>query len=364
MPLPYSKSISLALCLSTMTGLYGCQYARQKVYQQASRAGSEYESAPYSHLDSPPDYRSPDHYFNEPAPAPVDDSYPPKAPPSLVPPQPEKASHERVSYIRQTAQEAEVEDQEYFKSMFDSEPVEPAQKHLGLVPHYSTVSSSVSRKVKQMNGKVKDFYSRMKSHVKTPDWIRKVSGNYVEVSEPASACGDMSCIESAPFPEDVLMESESLDMQTAPADADPQPLPRPLPAPPQTLQPQPELKSQQLPQLPPPGEASQWDDSWRVSATLEQLPVRNYSTRDDQIEMWPYSKQLLQQQQAQKFDFKSATPVSAPGQIQPAPQAEHPRELTVPSMISQDQSAPIRKISLERTRDVSEPAAILITPKK
>ncbi|QDT28513.1 hypothetical protein Enr10x_38570 [Gimesia panareensis] len=363
MSLPYSKSISLALCLSTMTGLYGCQYAQQKVYQQASRSGAEYETAPYSQLDPPSDYRSPNHYFNEPAPAPVDDSFPPAAPPSLVPPQPEKSANERVSYIKRISQEEEPEDQEYFKSMFDSEPVEPAQKHLGLVPHYSTVSSSVSRKVKQMNGKVKDFYTRMKSHVKTPDWVRKVSGSYVEVSEPGPVCGEMSCVESAPFPADVLLESEPVEMQPAPAYPAPLPPARQLPAPPQQLQPQPELKSQQLPQLPPSGEATQWDDSWRVSATLEQLPVKDYSTLDDQLEMWPYSKQRLQQQ-ARKFDFKTATPVSAPRTFQPAPQLEHPRELTVPSMISQEEAAPVRKISFERIQDGSEPARILITPRR
>ncbi len=357
MSLPYSKSISLALCLSTMTGLYGCQYAREMVYQQASRSRAEHEIAPYSQLESPPEYRSPNHYINEPAPAPVDDSFPPAAPPSLIPPEPERAANERVSYIKRTSQEEVIEDQEYFKSMFDSEPVEPAQKHLGLVPHYSTVSSSVSRKVKQMNGKVKDFYTKMKSHVKTPDWIHRVSGSYVETSELGAACEGMSCIESAPFPEEVLMESESIEMQPAPAF----PATESAPAPPQTLQPQPELKSQRLPQLPPSGEATQWDDSWRVSATLEQLPVKDYSTPDDQMELWPYSQQRLQ---AQKFDFKSAAPVSAPAQNQPAPQMQHPRELTVPSMISQDQSAPIRKISLERTPDVSEPAVIQITPRR
>ncbi|MFI4850079.1 MAG: hypothetical protein ACIAZJ_13325 [Gimesia chilikensis] len=343
MSLPYSKSISLALCLSTMTGLYGCQYAKEKVYQQAARSGADYDIETFTEKEPLPRYQSPSRYLSEPAPAPVDDSFPPAAPPSMIPPQPEKAANERVSYILRTSQEEEVEDQEYFKSMFDSEPVEPAEKHLGLVPHYSTVSSSVSRKVKQMNGKVKDFYSKMKSHVKTPDWVRKVSGSYVEVSETEVISEGMSCIEAAPFPQEVLMESESIDLEPTPAYPAPQLPAHSMPEPPQKLQPQPELKSQQLPQLPPPGEATKWDESWRVSATLEQLPVKDYSTLDDQIEMWPYSQQRMQQ--AKKFDFKTATPVSAPRTLETQPELNHPRELTVPSMISQEEAAPVRKIN-------------------
>jgi len=241
--------------------------------------------------------------------------------------------------------------------MFDSEPVEPAQKHLGLVPHYSSVSNSVSRKVKQVNGKVKDFYTKMKSHVKTPDWVRKVSGSYVEVTEDETACEGLSCIEAALFPEGVTMESETIDIEPAPM-----PPTKRLPAPPQTLQPQPELKSQQLPQLPPSSRVFNQDDSWKVSATLEQLPVEDYSTLDDQLEMWPYSQQRMQQ--VRKFDFKSATPVSAPETLPQYRHVSQPRELTVPSMISQEEQAPIRKIHLERPRETAQPAVILMTPRQ
>ncbi|MCA9016533.1 MAG: hypothetical protein KDA77_14470, partial [Planctomycetaceae bacterium] len=211
MTMPHKKTVSLCACLLSLTGSFGCQSAQQKVHQQAARSGAEYHSAPYSQLT--PGDRNPDQYLNEPAPAPLDNSFPPAAPPSLNLPEPERQSQYKGSAIRRTSQEEFVEDQEYFKSVFSAEPVEPAQKHLGLVPRYSTVSSSVSDKVKQVNGKVKDLYSKMKSHVKTPDWIRKVSGSHVVVQEEEVFCTDMSCVETAPVFEEFPAQAEPVDSE-------------------------------------------------------------------------------------------------------------------------------------------------------
>ncbi|WP_417389674.1 hypothetical protein [Gimesia sp.] len=365
---PYSKTISLSLCVFSMTGLAGCQYAQQKVYQQASRPAPEYHEQMETTI---PRYQSPGKYRLEPAPAPLEDSFPPAAPPSLIPPGPEQTSNRKTSDIRRVSDEATDDDSAYFKSMFedetgfDDEPEEPAQKYLGLVPHYSTVSSSMSNKVKQMNGKVKGFYSRMKSHVKTPDWVRKVSGSHAEVIEEEAFEGEFSCINSIPEFEEAEMPEEMLHPEPA------NPAPTTLPAPPQKFQPQPELKSQQLPQLPPPGEATNFNNSWRVSAIREPLTVEDFSTSGDQLEMWPYSKQV-QQQQVRKFEFKTATPVSTPDFNSGQPAFNHPRELSVPSMISQEESVPLRKISYEQsqseirtqTENVAEETPVLITPRQ
>lgn len=350
MIMPYKKTASLFACLLTLTGSYGCQSAQQKVYQQASRSSGEYHSAPYSQMG--PGDQSSDPYFNEPAPAPTDSNFPPTAPPSLTLPQPEKHSSYSGSSIRKTSQEEFVEDQEYFKSVFESEPVEPAQKHLGLVPRYSYVSSTVSEKFNQMNGRVKGLYSKMKSHVKTPEWIRKVSGNHVVVQEEEVFCTDMSCVETSPVFEQLPAQTELFEVEPA-EPIGPQPV-FPKPTQPKPLLPQPELENNNLPRLPPPGETTHWDNSWRVSATLEQLPVENYSTFDDQIEQWPHSKQRVQQN-AQAFRLKTATPVSAPRYRQNQADQKHPIELTVPAMISQEQSAPIRKIGLQSPRNGNSP---------
>eukprot|EP01136_Pigoraptor_vietnamica_P007389 Opistho-1_new@41540 len=321
---PYSKTISLSLCMFSITGLAGCQYVQQKVYQQASRPSPEHHEQMET---TAPRYKSPGKYHLEPAPAPLEDSFPPAAPPSLIPPGAEQTSNQQRSYIRKVSDEESIDDSEYFKSIFADEPEEPAQKYLGLVPHYSSVSSSMSNKVKQMNGKVKDFYSRMKSHVKTPDWVRKVSGSQVEVIEEESFGGDLSCINSTPVIEEFDMPEEMLH----PEPVKPAPV---LPVPSQKFQPQPEVKSKQLPQLPPPGEATNFNNSWRVSAIREPLTVEEFSTSEDQLEMWPYAKQAQQPQQVQKFEFKTATPVSTPDFPNEQPEFNHPRELTVPSMIS------------------------------
>ncbi|WP_417386962.1 hypothetical protein [Gimesia sp.] len=342
---PYSKTISLSLCMFSITGLAGCQYVQQKVYQQASRPSAEYQEQMETKA---PRYQSPGKQHMEPAPAPFDDSYPPAAPPSLILPGSEQTSNQQRSLIRKVSDEESIDDSEYFKSIFEDESEEPAQKNLGLVPRYSTVSNSMSQKVKQMNGKVKDFYSKMKSHVKTPDWVRKVSGSHVEVIEEESFGGDLSCINSVP----VFEESEMPEELLRPEPLKPTPT---LPAPPQKLLPQPDAKSQQLPQLPPPGEATNFNNSWRVSATREPLTIEDFSTTEDQLEMWPYAKQFQQQQQVRKFEFKTATPVSTPDFPAEQPEFKHPRELTVPSMISQDQSVPLRKISYEHVQQEATP---------
>ncbi|MAC56531.1 MAG: hypothetical protein CME31_28710 [Gimesia sp.] len=359
---PYSKTISLSLCMFSITGLAGCQYVQQKVYQQAARPSAEYQEQIET---TAPRYKSPGQYHLAPAPAPLEDNFPPAAPPSLIPPGGEQTSNQKRSLIRRVSEEDSIDDSEYFKSMFEDEPEEPAQKYLGLVPHYSTVSSSMSNKVKQMNGKVKGFYSRMKSHVKTPDWIRKVSGSHVEVIEEDPFCGDLSCINSTSVLQEFEMSEEML--QPEPVKSAPT-----LPAPPQKLQPEPDLKSKPLPQLPPPGEATNFNNSWRVSAIREPLAVEEFSTSEDQLEMWPYAKQVQQPQQVRKFEFKTATPVSAPDFPYEQPELNHPRELTVPSMISQDESVPLRKISHEQIqietlpalRSVTEDTPIQITPRR
>ncbi|QDT43796.1 hypothetical protein Pan241w_39000 [Gimesia alba] len=349
MTMPYKKTVSLFACLLSLTGSYGCQSAQQKVYQQAARPSAEYQSAPYSQMES--EHQSPGHYFNEPAPAPVDNNFPPAAPPSLNLPVPEKQTNNGGPLIQRTSQEEVVDDQEYFKSVFSAEPVEPAQKHLGLVPRYSTVSSSVSKKVKQMNGKVKGLYSKMKSHVKTPEWIRKVSGSQVVVQEEEVFCTDMSCVETAPVFEEFPAQAEPVN----PDPIGPQPvLPQPKQLQPVFPQPEPQ-KENNLPRLPPPGETTHWDNNWRVSATLEQLPVDDYSTLDDQLEQWPHSKQRMQSN-AQAFQLKKTVPVSTPQFMPNEPVQKHPSQLTVPAMISQEQSGPIRKIGLQNSQNANGPA--------
>tara|TARA_R110002095_G_scaffold188226_5_gene165625 strand:- start:87758 stop:88864 length:1107 start_codon:yes stop_codon:yes gene_type:complete len=352
--MPYKKTVSLFACLVSLTGSYGCQSAQQKVHQQASQSGAEYQSAPYSQME--PGQQGSDQYLNEPAPAPAENRFPPAAPPSLNFPQPDRQSNNSGPLIQRTSQEKLAEDQEYFKSVFSADPVEPAhepaQKHLGLVPRYSTVSSSVSQKVKQMNGKVKGFYSKMKSHVKTPEWIRKVSGSHVVIQEEEVFCTDISCVETTPVFEEFPAQAESVDSEPL----GPQPVfPQPQKLKPMLPQPEPEKKN--LPRLPPPGETTHWDNNWRVSATLEQLPVDNYSTLEDQLEQWPHSKQRMQPN-AQAFQLKKAAPVSTPQFMLIEPEQKHPSQLSVPAMISQEQSATIQKIGLQNGPRMNGPANV------
>lgn len=353
MSMPYQKTVSAFACVISLAGTYGCQSAQQKVYEQASRSDVQYHSAPYTQMESEP--QGPGQYLNEPAPAPVDQFFPPAAPPSMIEPQPERQSSNNGPEIRRTSQEEFADDQEYFKSVFNADPVEPepAQKHLGLVPRYSSVTSSVSNKVKSMNGKVKDMYSKMKSHVKTPEWIRKVSGSHVVVQEEEVFCPDMSCVETTPvfeeFPQEVI--------KPMPADpAGPRPVaPQPMIPQPKQLQPvlpQPEPEKKDLPRLPPPGETTHWDKNWRVSATLEQLPVEDYSTLDDQLEQWPHAK-TARQSNVRLFSAKQPVPVETQ-QFAPS-EPEQPTQLTVPSMISQEENASIRKIGLHQSQAENGP---------
>tara|TARA_R110002111_G_scaffold2705_4_gene17997 strand:- start:99905 stop:101074 length:1170 start_codon:yes stop_codon:yes gene_type:complete len=357
MSMPYSKTVSYFACLLSLTGLYGCQSAQQKVHQQASRASSNHVSTPYHQSESlAPEYQNPGQFYPESAPAPADADFPPAAPPSLLP-QPDRQSYQNDSFIRKTSQEEVAADQEYFKSQFSAEPVEPAQKNLGLVPRYSSVSSSVSQKVKQMNGKVKDFCSKVKSQVKTPQWIRNVSDTEVEVEVVEvvdELHGEISCIESTPYPGPFPVQAEPV----FPEPMQPQPVfPQPLHSLPQPVLPQPEPAKKALPRLPPPGEATYWDNSWRVSVSRESLPVSSYSTLEDELELWPYSKQRMQQEaQVKQFDqFKTAVPVSTPAQLKNEVELTNPRDLSVPSMLSQEQSAPIRKIGLQSSQNHPKP---------
>lgn len=361
MSMKYSKSVSFSACLLTLTGLLGCQSAQQKVYQQASNSTSGYHSTPYSQTEiEAQKHQDHNQLFSEPAPAPLGSEFPPAAPPSLAPPQTKMQVNKKRSLILKTSQEEFADDQEYFKSEFNSEFDEPAQKHLGLIPHYSSVSSSVSQKVKQMNGKVKDLCSSIKTHLKSPRWIRKISGAHVEESVTADLGGDVSCVESIQFMDQGSIQSAPL----SPTHRNPQPVfPQPLHSQPKSipLQPQPELENKGLPRIPLPKQTRTYqENSWKVSASIEELPVKNYSTLEDEIELWPYSKQRIQQE-ARVMPFrkiKTATPVSTPRQFKNQVELKHPRELSVPSMLTQDHSAPIRKISLQRFQDERQSQAV------
>lgn len=379
MSMKYSKSVSLFACLLTVTGLNGCQSSQQKVYQQASLASPEYQSAPYHQTETvTPKQRDHNQLFSVPAPAPasVGNEFPPAAPPSLAPLQTKNQTSKKRSLILKTSQEEFSDDQQYFRSEFSSDMTEPAQKYLGLVPHYSTVSSSVSRKVKQMNGKVKDFYSSMKSHLKTPQWIQKMSGSHVEESVTSECGSDLSCVDSQPY----LNQSEFQAAPLAPIKQYRQPVfPEPLHTHPESkplpLQSQPKLENGGLPRIPVPKQTRTYrENTWKVSATIEQLPVKDYSTLEDEIELWPYSKQrMLQANQIKQFKkIQTVSPVSTPRQFKKAIEPNHPRELSVPSMLTKEKSTSIRKISLQQFED--EPDAktietlhmstIVITPRK
>ncbi len=345
MSMPYSKIVSLIACLLTFTGIYGCQYAQQKVYQQAANASVDHDAFPYSEsISSPSRYEFPP----EPAPAPVENNFPPPAPPSLLLPSPENDSNENVSWIRKISQQF-VSSEKSVPSEQMSESEEPAQKYLGLVPHHSPVS----QKMKQMNGKVKNFYSKMKSKMKSPQWIRNVSDNQEIVQEAEMMQDGLSCVESTPLFQEMPLKPETNHLQPIP------------------VLPEPEVDKQNLPRLPPPGETTYWENSWKVSATLEQQPVKNYSTLEDEIEWWPYSKQKMQQA-AQAKNFKVATPVSTPRYLENQEELKPSGESTVPAMLSQEQPTPIQKISLQRMKEIqipkvmetSEDSPILITPRK
>ncbi|MFK7777204.1 MAG: hypothetical protein QM501_03630 [Gimesia sp.] len=373
----YSKSVSFSACLLTLTGLYGCQTAQQKVYQQASNSTTGYHSAPYRQTEQgSPEYQNHNQFFSEPAPAPVSNELPPPAPPSLLSPQTNKQIDKKRLLIIKTSNEEFGDDQEYFKSEFSSGFDEPAEKNLGLVPRYSFGYSSVSRKMKQMNGKVKGFCSNMKSHLKSPRWIQKISGSHTEEIKLGMIDGDISCVESSPF-----MSQEPI--QTAPLSPTqkrslpvfPEPLHSHPESKPVPLQPQPEPDKKGLPQLPLPKQTTTFqENSWNVSATIEQLPVKDYSTLEDQIELWPYSKQrLLQRAQVKQFrKIRTATPLSTPRQFRSENEMQHPRNLSVPSMLTQENSAPIRKISLQQFQDENnsntvqtlQQSPIEITPRK
>ena len=383
MSMKYSKSVSFSACLLTLTGLLGCQSAQQKVHQQASSSTSGYHSTPYSQSDSVhPKHQNHNQLFSEPAPAPLGTEFPPAAPPSLAPPQTKSQVDKKRSLILKTSQEKYGDDQEYFKSEFSSEFDEPAQKYLGLVPHYSSVSSSVSQKVKQwngkvkqMNGKVKDLCSSIKTHLKSPQWIRKVSGAHFDKSAVTDSLeSDVSCIESIPFLDQDSIQSAPL----SPTHKNSQPVfPQPLHSQPKLklLQPQPELENKGLPRIPLPKQTTMYQgNAWKVSASVEQLPAKNYSTLEDEIDLWPYSKQRMQQE-AQVMPFrkiKTAAPISTPRQFKNQIELKNPRELLVPSMLTQEHSSPIRKISLQRfqnerqskTVETLQQSPIVIAPRK
>ncbi len=380
MSMNFPNIVSFSASLLSLTVLYSCQSTQQNVYQQASRSTS------YSQTDKrPPAHQNYNQLFSEPAPAPTNNDFPPAAPPSLAPPQTNKQVNQKRSLILKTSQEEFADDQEYFKSEFSSGFDEPAQKHLGLVPHYSSVKSSVSQKVKQlngkvkqMNGKVKEFCTSMKAHLKTPRWIRKVSGSHVEEPITDSLGSDVSCIESMP-----VLEQDSL--QTAPFSPKPEkslpvfpeplhthPQSKPLPLP---LQPQPKSESKGLPRLPMPKQTTTYqENSWKVSASVEQMPVKNYSTLEDEIELWPYSKQrMLQEANVMPFrKIKTRTPVTTPRVFKNQVELLNPRESTVPSMLTQENADTIRKISLQRfqnghrskTAETLKQSPIVITPRK
>lgn len=225
-----------------------------------------------------------------------------------------------------------------------------------------------------MNGKVKDFCSKVKSKIKTPQWIRKVSDTEVDVQEVDvqevevqeveiiefdDTSGELSCIESTPYPGQYPIQANPV----FPEPIHPRPVfPEPIHPQPQPILPQPDLENKGLPLLPPPGEATNWDDSWRVSATLEELPAEDYSTLEDEMEWWPHSKQRMQQSaQVKHFNqLKTATPVSSPRQLKRQIELTHPRELSVPPVLSQEDAPSIRKIGLQRSQSKMQP--LLVSP--
>ena len=344
MSMPYSKIVSLSACLLTFTGIYGCQYAQQKVYQQAANAGVEHNVIPDSEIiSSPSQYEFPP----EPAPAPVENNFPPPAPPSLLLPTPDNGSNENVSWIRKISQQfVSSEDSSFSEEIRESE--EPAQNYLGLVPHHS----SVSQKMKQMNGKVKSFYSITKAKMKTPQWIRNISDNQEIVQESDIVHEELSCIESTPFFQELPLKPETNHFQPIP------------------VIPEPEVDKQDLPRLPPPGETTYWENSWKVSATFEQQPAKDYSTTDDEIEWWPYSKQKMQQQTAD-HRIKLVTPQATPRFLENQETLNSLGESAVPAVLSQKQPVPIRKISMQRSKAIQKPmvsetlndSPVIITPR-
>ncbi len=368
-----SNIVSFSASLLSLTVLYGCQSTQQNVYQQASRSTS------YSQTEKrTPAHQNHNQLFSEPAPAPLSDGFPPAAPPSLAPPQTNKQVNKKRSLILKTSQEEFSDDQEYFKSEFSSEFDEPAQKHLGLVPHYSSVTSSVSQKVKQMNGKVKEFCSSMKAHLKSPRWIRKVSGSHIEEPMTDGIGSEFSCSESIPNLEhDSLQAAPLSPNHNRPLPVFPEPLhkhpqSKPLPLP---IQPQPNSEKRGLPRLPMSKQTTTHrENSWKVSASVEQMPVKNYSTLEDEIELWPYSKQrMLQEANVMPFrKIKTAAPVSIPRPFKNQVELQHPRESTVPSMLTQENTNTIRKISLQRfqngyrsnTVETLQQSPIVIAPRK
>lgn len=341
MLMPYLKTVSLSACLLSLTGLYGCQSAQQKVYQQASRSTSGYYySTPMTDYESSPSrYNVPDQFSPAPEPEPSEELIPPAAPPSLIPPEPEKTSFKDFFSIKKVSQQQVESDLERLDSESLGDSEEPAQKYLGLVPRYSTASDNTDN-AKLMNGRVKGLYAKMKSHIKSSGWFPNYSGKQEElVFEDLGE--DISCIESAPSPEEFGQPEELHSVPVLPS-------------------PEPERKK--LPTLPPPGETTYWDNSWSVSATLEQLPVsnsaKNYSTQEDYLEAWPFSNQRMQREA--QLNQQKKTPVSIPG------------ELSVPTILSEENSESIRKINLQRSPEVQklqkietlEESPIVITPRK
>ncbi len=368
-----SNIVSFSASQLSLTVLYGCQSTQQNVYQQASRSTS------YSQTEKrAPAHKNHNQLFSEPAPAPLSNDFPPAAPPSLAPPQTKKQANKKRSLILKTSQEELSDNQEYFKSEFSSEFDEPAQKHLGLVPHYSSVTSSVSQKVKKMNGKVKEFYSSMKAHLKSPRWIRKVSGSHVEEPITDSLGSEVSCIDSMQILEhDSFQAAPLAPNHDHPLPVFPEPLhthpqSKPLPLP---IKPQPKSENRGLPRLPMPKQTTTYrENSWKVSASVEQMPAKNYSTLEDKIELWPYSKErMIQEANVLPFrKIKTAPPVSIPRPFKNQIELQHPRESTVPSMLTQENTDTIRKISLHRfqngnhskTVETLQHSPIVIAPRK
>lgn len=319
MLMPYFRTASLFACLLSVTMFLGCQSAQQKVYQQASRSTAGYGTAPYSELEQVPShYKTPDRFSPAPTPEPTEDVFPPFAPPGLLPPQPEKVSYKNIFSIRKVSQQQVESDWESSESKNMSETEEPAQKYLGLVPRYSTVS----QKANLMNGKVKGLYAKMKSQFKSPGWIRNISDKQEEVQIYEGFDNELSCIDLAPQLDQFPTQPEGIY--------------------PQPVLPKLDTKEKALPRLPPAGETTYLDNSWNVSATLEQIPVsnsvKNYSTREDQIELWPFSNLKLQNA-AQSIQSKTRVPVSIP------------HHLSVPTMLSQEKSTTVRKINFQRSED-------------
>lgn len=340
MLMPYFRTASLFACLLLLTVFYGCQSAQQKVYQQASRSATGYDTAPYGEFEqAPSQYKTPGYFSPAPAPEPTKEEFPPLAPPGLLPPQPEKVSFKNIFSIRKVSQQQVESDWESFDSENMSETEEPAQKYLGLVPRHSSVSQNANL----MNGKVKGLYAKMKSQLKSPGWIRNVSKKQEEVQIFDGFDDELSCIDSAP-------QLEHLPIQ-------------PKREYPQPVLPKPDAKAKTLPQLPPTGAATYRDNSWKVSVTLEQVPVsnfgKNYSTREDQLEPWPFSARKMQHA-AQSIQSKKMIPVSTP------------QHLSVPAMLSQEKSTTVRKINFQKTEDdQNDPeinplknAPVVIVPRK